>query len=635
MRSDLRSAKLPVLPRWPLLVALLLLAALLAALPGAASAQTPPEWNDDQGELTLTPPNGVEIIGIYKCARWSASAPYVLRLLNRSRNLYAICAGYDTRIRAEVHFIGEVDEAFGVDVLEDLKITNGTGQQILHSFSSLSPTESSDRFSNQPTRMRKHDNQQNQPGALLGLNAGETMSMTLDLIGNVESILSDGTPGTPDVRAVVRNSDYSETTLSWDLFDPVSEYEIERKTAVTVEAGDSVRIEYGDGVFFSVDGTIEGVEEYVDDTVEPTKTYQYRVRARGDPTMDWSAWSSYVLSGMEPSLDLDAPANVEVSRSHDNSQVIVSWTAPEGDFDNYTLQRQDLVIVEGSTIFANAMSMSMAGEAWLSGTTTMYTDSIILPGRTYEYRVAAVKNDVVGDYSDWARSSPVKNSLGDAPGDFRFVEEGSRLLDSRREFWMGWDAVDGADDYEVDVLVYGGGGRSMEHYIVSDPTYFQTSFGRVELRVRGRKQDVDLCGGGTARCYTEWTEWYGVAFTPEFEAMELPTRVPDASIDAVQADVHELLDSTLDQSGVDVDPSVAIQFAVLVGTVMVASVSVWAGWRRGMRPLGMGMGFSVLVISLYVAYVLLGIPAAWPIGAQSLVAVLGIIAFARQLGAFK
>ena len=54
-----------------------------------------------------------------------------------------------------------------------------------------------------------------------------------------------------------------------------------------------------------------------------------------------------------------------------------------------------------------------------------------------------------------------------------------------------------------------------------------------------------------------------------------------------------------------------------------------------MRPLGVGMAFSVVVISLYLGYVLLGIPAAWPIGAQSLIAIPGLIAFARQLGAFR
>ena len=118
-------------------------------------------------------------------------------------------------------------------------------------------------------------------------------------------------------------------------------------------------------------------------------------------------------------------------------------------------------------------------------------------------------------------------------------------------------------------------------------------------------------------------------FYPKLRQKGVPTPIPDTSIDEFQADVNELLDSTLDQSGVDVDPSIAVQFAVLVGSAVLATASVVAGWKRGMRPLGVGMGFSVLIISLYLAYRLLGIPAAWPIGAQALVAIPGVVAFAR------
>ena len=169
------------------------------------------------------------------------------------------------------------------------------------------------------------------------------------------------------------------------------------------------------------------------------------------------------------------------------------------------------------------------------------------------------------------------------------------------------------------------------------PPYFHTAYGRVEISVRARKKDDALCGSGANdRCHTEWTGGYPVQFTPAVRYQEgLPTPMPDASINEFQEDVDELLNTTLDQSGVDVDPSIAVQFAVLVGTAVLAVVCVVAGWKRGMRPLGVGMGFSVSVISLYLGYRLLGIPAAWPIGAQTIIAIPGIIAFARQMGAFR
>ena len=134
----------------------------------------------------------------------------------------------------------------------------------------------------------------------------------------------------------------------------------------------------------------------------------------------------------------------------------ISWTAPIGDFDSYTLQRQELVIVESSTIFANAVTLD--GNNWLPGSTTTFTDSSILPGNTYEYRVAAVKADGVGEYTDWTRSSPVQTSLGDAPQNFRFLDDSThRHLADRREFWMTWDPMDGADEYEVGVLEHHSG----------------------------------------------------------------------------------------------------------------------------------------------------------------------------------
>ena len=90
----------------------------------------------------------------------------------------------------------------------------------------------------------------------------------------------------------------------------------------------------------------------------------------------------------------------------------MNWTAPGGIFDNFSVQRQELVIVESSTIFANTVTLTDD----LAASTLTYVDSSIVPGRTYEYRVAAVQGSVVGDYTDWARVTPFDPSLGKAPG---------------------------------------------------------------------------------------------------------------------------------------------------------------------------------------------------------------------------
>ena len=477
---------------------------------------------------------------------------------------------------------------------------------------------------------------------------------------------SADTPTAPDSLTVSRSADYTTATVEWELYDAVTVYEIQRLTAVQVDVADASRIEYGDPVTFTVAGTQAGIDEYVDSTVEPHRTYQYRVRARGADT--WSEWSVYVFSGARPQVDLAAPGNLELDRDADS--VTVSWTAPAGDLDGYTLQRQELVVVGGSTLFANVVTLGSATSTppnatstppnatstppsatstppsatstphWLPDTSTMYTDRSIIPSQTYEYRVAAVKDDQIGVYSDWFRVGPPNTSLGQAPQNFRFLSTGQRILDDRREFWMGWDDVPGADDYEIQVVVYdvATGGQSMDGYVVTDPTYFQTAYGRVGLRVRGRKLDDAICGSNSDdRCLTEWSGWYEVRFTPTIiiDTPDMADDTADASIMALRQDVEEIIKAVMEPAGATVDGARVVQFVVLLSAVLVAGLSVALSWRRGMAPLGVGMGAAILILILFTGYRLLGTPLAWPVAAQSLVAVAGLFALVRQTGVFR
>ena len=477
---------------------------------------------------------------------------------------------------------------------------------------------------------------------------------------------SADTPTAPDSLTVSRSADYTTATVEWELYDAVTVYEIQRLTAVQVDVADASRIEYGDPVTFTVAGTQAGIDEYADSTVEAHRTYQYRVRARGADT--WSEWSVYVFSGARPQVDLAAPGNLELDRDADS--VTVSWTAPAGDLDGYTLQRQELVVVGGSTLFANVVTLGSATSTppnatstppnatstppsatstppsatstphWLPDTSTMYTDRSIIPSQTYEYRVAAVKDDQIGVYSDWFRVGPPNTSLGQAPPNFRFLSTGQRILDDRREFWMGWDDVPGADDYEIQVVVYdvATGGQSMDGYVVTDPTYFQTAYGRVGLRVRGRKLDDAICGSNSDdRCLTEWSGWYEVRFTPTIiiDTPDMADDTADASIMALRQDVEEIIKAVMEPAGATVDGARVVQFVVLLSAVLVAGLSVALSWRRGMAPLGVGMGAAILILILFTGYRLLGTPLAWPVAAQSLVAVAGLFALVRQTGVFR
>ena len=439
------------------------------------------------------------------------------------------------------------------------------------------------------------------------------------------------TPPAPDSLTVTRNTDYTEVTLRWVHYSPTVQYQVERLTAVVVGVGDNSRIEYGDPVTFLVDSPVTGVDEYLDTTAEADKTYQYRIRARGTGATNWSAWSAYVFSGV--AAEADTPSNVEISR--DDDSVTISWTAPVGDVDNYTVQRQELTVTEGSSFFANVISF---GNPWLPASSTTYTDASILPDRVYEYRVAAVFGDAPGDYTEWSRVTPPDTSLGHPPQDLRVLTDRGRVLDDRREFWAAWDTVDGADDYELQVLVYNvlTGERMLESPVVTDPTYFRTSYGRVNLRVRGRKLDDDLCGVG-AYCLSEWSEWWDMPFTPTITvpSPELADDASDETIMDLRDDAAEVIEAVLEPSGATVDADAVIQFGFLSLALVLGGSSIALTWGRGMVALGVGMACAISVLVLFVGYRLFGIPLAWPVAVQTLVAVLGLFALVRQTGALR
>lgn len=642
------------LARWPLLaVVLLLLTGGLLLWPPAAQAQTQPPATFDQHGVLTTPQGTAFIDGLSinreRCIEFDADA-VSYRIFNNAYPFIAICMENRSRggggnfrflfpesLASHAFSLPHHDYRIRVDILNDQGTSVSAASLGLRTDFTLSRAISLNgkMYAFSPGLS---------PGYISGnsnsVSAGDTISFRITMVSGISEYASTtdvDIPAAPETGTSARSSDGAEATINWDIFTPVVEYQIEREQATTIAAMSTVTTQYVNTTRFLVPGTVWGLDSYTDATVEAEFTYRYRVRARRGAAK-WGAWSGYVVSAGQSSTDIQAPGRLQAVRARDNSHVALSWTAPSGEIDGFAVQRQELVLAEGSTIFANPVVLAEQ----LSPETLTYTDASILPGRTYEYRVAALAGGVPGQPTEWARVSPFTRLFGTAPQNLRLVEDDTaRVLDDRREFWMRWDEVQGADDYDVEVRVYDSAGdRTLERYVYTAPTYFETAYGRVELRTRGRMADDALCGDGDGTletgedCHTQWTGWYGVGFVPKLAPGPVPTALPDPSIDELQADVDELVNA-LDETGVDVDPSVAVQFAVLVGTVVVSMTSIVVGWRRGMKPLGVGMAFSAAVISLYLGHVLLGIPAAWPIGAQALIVIPGLVAFARQVGAFR
>ena len=665
---------------WRLLPALALLAVLTALagglLPsGPAAAQETPTW-DENGNLELSP-EGVEVItdgsDTWKCARFPAGSPYELRMFNNSTEFYGICMEVgssggqgihgNSHIPLEFHFSETAEPealirlSVGVSRYQWEKGTTTLNppRQSGYTHDNLDMTGSlveSDRFSDQSTKAIKYGASCRRSSSCISrwnswrtstfnpLATGDTTTLTLKMGTGKrpDNILTFGTPSTPDNVDVSRSSDYTEVTLTWRLYDPVSTYEIQRLEATTVTVGDATRIEYGNSEIFEVDGTIEGVDSWTDATVDPETTYQYRIRAKGAA---FSAWSAYVFSGAKERPDLSAPSNLQVARAADNASVAVSWSAPEGEFDNYTLQRQELVVAQGSSFFANTVTFPSTSGTWLPSSSTSYTDSSILPGRIYEYRVAVVKDDVVGDYTEWARTSSFETGFGEAPERFRKASEVIR--NDRAEYWLEWQDVDGADDYELDLVVFDPttGRRSLRQgIVVTDPTYFSTAYGRAEYRVRGRKQDASLCGSGTdARCLTPWSGWLSQGFVARQPTVGQPPSLetpptPDASTLELRAALDAALEESLAPAGLSFDPGDIIDFAWLAFGAVVAGLVYDDGRRQGMAPFAFAVGVTFYVIYLWLGVRLVDLPQTWGVMALVVILVGGGVATAKSLGLF-
>ena len=334
--------------------------------------------------------------------------------------------------------------------------------------------------------------------------------------------------------------------------------------------------------------------------------------------------------------DLNSPGNVQVERASDNSSVTISWDPPEGGADNYAVQRQELVQQEESSFFANVRTVT--GDSHLSATTFSYTDSTILSGRTYEYRAFALKGDVVGQYSDWFRTTPYETTYGDAPENLRF-EDGTER-DERREYWLQWDEVDGSSDYELEVNVsdLGTGEKTKRRgIVVSDATYFYTAYSRAEFRVRGRKQDADLCGSGASdRCYTGWTAWFPVGYTAPVR-VELPDALmtpmpPDAKVTEMRDTMEDLVDLGTGQAGFSVAAAGVLDFIVLAAAVIVGIGAFAAARKRNLGAPGLGVAASLSIMCLWLGYIMIGSPVEWPIIASIVLFVGGALSGLRVIG---
>ncbi|MCL2058431.1 MAG: fibronectin type III domain-containing protein [Oscillospiraceae bacterium] len=276
-----------------------------------------------------------------------------------------------------------------------------------------------------------------------------------------------GAPLAPTTPSLVQVSP-TETFISWVYAEGAAyETEIERRRD-------------GEADFSGLALVPAGVNRYTDASVEPNTLYRYRIRAR----YGVAVYSPYVEASVRSAIETPQITSIYAASP---STVYVSWTA-SADASRYTLERKRKGDLEFSIVTSSARDR------------TYYTDSGVLPGERYYYRVKAVsQNGSESLYSDEAEVTAAYIDISQtisavATGDYRVELSWSDLGDkeSTYEIWR-YD-----EQYSAWTLL-----DTTERNAVS---YVDARVGpgeRYVYRIRARSAVYDSVSQFSAETYTE------------------------------------------------------------------------------------------------------------------------------------
>ena len=242
---------------------------------------------------------------------------------------------------------------------------------------------------------------------------------------NVDSVTTPGetpaVPAAPRLEAALIGP--RAIRLNWTNVANEAGYKIERRVDGTPEP------------YAQIATTAADVTTYVDDGLEPGKTYLYRVRAfndAGNSPYSNTAYRTTPRDGVAPATPTGVEATLIAPRA-----VRVTWNDVENE-RGYRIERR----LDGST------------EAWrVVGTAganvTSFTEDGLLPGRTYLYRVRA--------FNEAGTSEPSAVASVRTPGETG-VPAAPRLdasLVGARAIRLVWSDVDAEQGYKIERRVDG------------------------------------------------------------------------------------------------------------------------------------------------------------------------------------
>lgn len=331
-----------------------------------------------------------------------------------------------------------------------------------------------------------------------------------------------------------------------------------------------------------------------------------------------------------------------VFQSVNQTRISVSWSTPPSysALTGYTLQYRENQGGSGAwttatpAIAANVNSKTIAS---------------LTPGTAYEVRVAAKTSVGTGPWSEtlFARTSAPEAADTNPPDNLKITE--LHVEDTSINLSISWEAVDGAAAYQVerrvdDVLTTLTTGTSTAPGSGATDTHLETTYakeendsGELAFRVRARK------GSGQSATYTDWSPEYYYRFygagkvdaPSELAAEVAGNRQLPADVRAVQEGVGGAVEEVFAPSGLQVDGEGIVAAVAILPCLAVFLFVAGLGWQAGAPAMGLGAGYVLMTMGLFVGNALLGLDIVWPMLAVLVAVLVGGGAAARRLGFFR
>ena len=334
-----------------------------------------------------------------------------------------------------------------------------------------------------------------------------------------------------------------------------------------------------------------------------------------------------------------APSQVAglVFQSVNETRISVSWSTPPSysTITGYTLAYRENQGGTGDWTTDNS----------IAATVNSKTIGSLTPGTAYEVRVAAKTSVGTGAWSEILFARTSASLFANKPPDDLKITELSRSP-TAVNLSLSWSAVTGVTLYEVeqrldDVLTTlrtgtAPGSAATDTHLEMGHTKDENDAGEFSFRVRARK------GSGGSAQYTPWSpeayyRFYGegkVEVPSQLAAEVAGNRELPADVRAVRDGVGGAVEQVFAPTGLQVDGEGIAAAVAILPCLAVFLFVAGLGWQAGAPAMGLGAGYALMTLGLFVGNALLGLDIIWPMLAVLVAVLVGGGAAARKLGFF-